>query len=185
MDVYQLLVLLHVVSATIWVGGGFTLMVAVEVLRRRRGPDSMMVVIDAVALLGPPFFVPVSLLTVVFGAAAAWMGFGFDQLWVALGLTGFTATFLTGVLALKPRAEKLSAMMQQERGLTPDILAMANELISIARFDYVMLGLVVAVMVLKPAVGDTLILATMGGVLVLGAAVTLGRVIRRPAHRSA
>lgn len=180
MDLFALLVLLHVLCAIAWVGGGFTLMVAVELLRRRRGPADMMVVIDAVALLGPPFFVPLSLMTVLSGVGAASLGYGFTELWILLGLAGFAATFVTGFFGLKPRAERLSAMMQTQQGVTPAIAAAADELVNIARFDYVMLGIVVAVMVLKPDATAVWTLALMAAALVLGAFLTLGRA-RRPA----
>ena len=71
MDSYLIFKLLHVACAVMWVGGGFTLMVAAEIQRRKRGPDGLVSVVDAIALLGPLFFVPVSLLTVAFGAITA------------------------------------------------------------------------------------------------------------------
>ena len=175
MSLFTLFEVLHVLCAILWVGGGFTLMVAVEVLRRRRGARDMMVLIDTVALLGPPFFVPLSALTVLFGAATAWLGYGFTEMWVLLGLAGAAVTSLTGFLCLKPRAERLADMMQRDEGMTARTLAAAEELVHIARFDYVMLGCVVAVMVLKPTEGDTMILAVLAGILVIGAMLTLGR----------
>lgn len=178
MDVFNILVLLHVVCAIIWVGGGFTLMVASELLRRRRGARDMLVVIDAVALLGPPFFVPLSFLTFLTGASAAALGYGFGELWVILGLLGFAATFVTGFFGLKPRAEKLSEMMQRDEGVTARITAAADDLVNIARFDYVMLGLVVAVMVLKPQADEVWTLAIMAALLALGGVLTLGRARR-------
>ena len=35
--------------------------------------------------------------------------YGFDQLWIVLGLVGYALTFLTGLLVIKPRGERLRA----------------------------------------------------------------------------
>lgn len=179
MSWYAILELLHVACAIIWVGGGLTLMVAAEIQRRKRGPAAMIPVIEIVALLGPPLFVPVSALTVVFGAATAWMGGVFPHLWVMLGLAGFAATALNGLLMIKPRAERLSAMVAEKGPGDPDLVPLIENLLAIARLDYVLLALVVADMVLQPAINDLLELATMGAILVIGASISLSGVVRR------
>ena len=182
MSWYALLELLHVACAIVWVGGGLTLLVAAEVLRRKQGPAAVMPVVEIVALLGPPLFVPVSALTVVFGAAAAWIGGDFPQLWVILGLAGFAATFLNGLLMIKPRAEKLAVLAAEKGRESPDLVPFAENLLTIAHFDYVVLALVVADMVLKPAVGNVWELAAMAALLVIGALMTLSKaMLRQPA----
>ncbi len=182
MSGYAILELLHVACAIIWVGGGLTLLIAAEVSRRKQGPGAATPVIEIIALLGPPLFVPVSALTVVFGAATAWIGGDLSQLWVILGLAGFVATFVNGLLMIKPRAEKLSVLVAEKGKDNPDLVPFAENLLMIARFDYVVLVLVVADMVLKPTYSDVWELATMAAVLVIGALMTLSRVLlRQPA----
>ncbi len=179
MSWYTILELLHVACAIIWVGGGFTLLIAAEIVRRKRGPGAVMPVVEIVALLGPPLFVPISALTVVFGAATAWIGGEFTQLWVILGLAGFAATFLNGLLMIKPRAEKLSAMVAEKGKDSPDLVPFAENLLTIARLDYVVLALVVADMILKPTSGDLWELGAMAAILLIGALITLPKAIRR------
>ncbi len=182
MSGYALVELLHVFFAIVWVGGGFTLLFAAEVARRKQGSRGTMAVVDIVALLGPSLFVPVSLLTVVFGVATAWLGGLFSQVWVVLGLVGFAATFLNGLLLIKPRAAKLSAMGAEKGKDDPELVPFADNLLMIVRFDYVILALVVADMVLKPTSGDAWELAAMAALLVVGAASTLVRRMgRQPA----
>ncbi|MGA7296470.1 MAG: DUF2269 family protein [Rhodanobacteraceae bacterium] len=173
MNGYALVELLHVFFAIIWVGGGFTLLFAAEIARRKHGPGGAMAVVDIVALLGPPLFVPVSLLTVASGVITAWIGGEFSQLWVSLGLAGFVATFLNGVLLIKPRAEKLSAMGAAKGKDNPALVPFADNLLTIVRFDYVILTLVVADMVLKPMSGNWVELSGMAVLLVIGMAFTL------------
>lgn len=170
---------LHIVAAIIWIGGGFALLVAVEVVAKKRGAGQSMAIVDAVALLGPGFFVPVSLLTVIFGALAAWFGPGFSTLWVNLGFVGFAATFLNGLLLIKPRAEAIAALAEKEGPNSPKLIAPSRTLVTIARFDYVMLFLVVADMVYKPSLSDVWVLVAMAVVLVAGAIWVFSSVSRQ------
>lgn len=178
MQLLDIIVLFHIIFVILWIGGGLSLLVGGEVMRRKRGAQQVLGVVEIVALLGPGYFVPVSVLTLLTGLIAAWAGPGFGDLWVILGIAGFAATFLTGVLVLKPRAEELDALTQG--GQTPQtaLVAKAADLLTIARFDYVILLLVVAVMVLKPTASDIGLLSAMAVVAVLGALLTIVKGMR-------
>ncbi|MCU4653262.1 DUF2269 family protein [Roseibacterium sp. SDUM158016] len=178
MSLPDLAVLLHVIFVIMWLGGGLALLVGAEVMRRKRGPASVLVVVDIVALLGPGYFVPISILTLLTGLVAAWMGPGFGELWVALGIAGFAATFLTGILLIKPRAEKLAASTTGGQVPQGVLLGQADNLVTIARFDYVVLFLVVAVMVLKPAATDIAVLGAMAAAAAIGARLTIVKGLR-------
>ena len=138
-------------------------------MRRKRGPAAVLVVVGIVALLGPGCFVPISILTLLTGLVAAWMGPGFGEPWVLLGIAGFAATFLTGILVLKPRAEKLAASTTGGQVPQGVLLGQADTLMTIARVDYVTLFLVVGVMALKPEATDVFALSAMAVAVAVGA----------------
>lgn len=182
MNSFEVLRFLHITSAILWVGGGIGLALAAEFVRHKRGPAMMFPVVDAAALMGPAFFVPISFLTLVTGGIVAWMSTGFSQLWVILGLAGAATTFLTGLLVMKPRIEEIARLAVGGPEDEEIILARTLELMTLVRFDYLILLLVVAAMTLKPSGSDTSILLGMGAILAIGAAVTIMRVLqRRPA----
>ena len=131
MNAYALFELLHVLCAIVWVGGGFTLLYAAGGARRKRGPSGVMPVVDLVARPGPPLFVPIALLTVVSGVAGAWIGGRLHPLWGMLGLVGFVATFLNGLLLIKPRAEALASMAEAQGADHPARLPHADKLLVI------------------------------------------------------
>ena len=54
-------------------------------------------------------------------------------------------------------------------GMTPAVLDVGRRILRVARFDYTVMLIVVADMVLKPTSGDTGILAAMVVLLVIGA----------------
>jgi uncharacterized membrane protein len=173
MDLYTYAKLFHIAFAVIWIGGGFCLMV-LAIIAGRSGDDQALVhVIQNVIYLGNRMFVPSALMTLLFGIAMVLIGGSFGDLWIILGLAGFTATFVTGTFILKPAAERIGAMIA-EQGITPAVAAECRELIRKGKFDYVMLFLIVAVMVLKPMAQDQLLLAAMAGILIVSAIVFLG-----------
>lgn len=183
MNAYTAFKFLHVCAAVMWVGGGFAMLVAAEIMGRKAGEKAQMPIVSAVAALGVPYFIPVSLATVVFGVIDAWIGQNLSDLWVILGLVGFAGTFLNGLLMIKPRADKIASLIQSEGEQSPGIAPLGRSLITIARFDYVLLFVVIADMVLKPQPDDVVTLVVMALVIVAGAILFLGGGLRQtPAH---
>jgi len=183
MNAYTAFKFLHICAVVMWVGGGFALLVAVELMGRKAGEKAEMAIIKAVAAMGVPFFIPVSLATVIFGAITAWIGQDLSELWVILGLVGFVGTFLNGLLMIKPRADKIAVLIQSKGEQSPRLAPLGRSLITVARLDYVMLFVVIADMVLKPQPDDVVTLVVMGLIVVAGAVLFLGRGMRQtPAH---
>jgi hypothetical protein len=73
----------------------------------------------------------------------------------------------------KPTGERMGAMIAKD-GITPAVLAIGQRMMSAARFDYAVMLVVIADMVLKPTVHDIGILAGMVLVVVVGATLALG-----------
>lgn len=168
----------HIVAATLWVGGGIAIAVGAELARHKRGPDLLFALMHAAALMGPNYFMPISMLTLFSGIVAAWLGPGFLQLWIILGLAGAAATFLIGLLAIKPRSEEIARLLAVAPDATEAALTQALRLMTFVRFDHLILLLVVAVMALKPSVTDTGFLLAIGAMLALGAVMTIARIRR-------
>ena len=72
------------------------------------------------------------------------------QFWVIAGLSGFAATFLTGIGFLQPQTKKLNALAEEKGVEHPETQAVLKKLLLVARFDVAMLLLVVADMTAKP-----------------------------------
>jgi uncharacterized membrane protein len=173
MDAFLLLKFLHVVSAILWVGVGVGLCILGIVADSRSDRMEFARVIQNVTFLAPRLFVPVSIAAFVFGFAAAWMSWGFQVLWIWIGIVGFAATFCTGNFLLKPRADRITAIIAKE-GVSDDALAVGRELLQISKFDYVMLFVVVADMVFKPVAGDWIVLAAMATAIIVAGVAFLG-----------
>ena len=173
MDWYSIVKFLHVVSAILWVGGGFVLFLLGVLAERAGNIEDKLQAMRASGQLGGLFFAPMSMLTLLFGLIMCGFWVGFSDLWIIIGLAGYATTFSIGMLIFKPTGERMGAMIAKE-GVTPAVLAIGQRMMSAARFDYAVMLVIVADMVLKPTMHDVGILAGMILVLVVGATLAFG-----------
>ena len=174
---YDLLLFLHISLVTLWVGAGMLFHILGWRADRARDEAAMRQIFDDLVALGTRFFMPVSLLVLVFGILLVldsdfWT---FDMLWIVLGFVGFAITFLTGFLWIKPQSERIQRMIEQDGGMSPRAYASARRMIVFARLDYAVLYLVIADMVFKPTGDDTWTLVIFALILLGSAAFFLGR----------
>jgi uncharacterized membrane protein len=173
MDWYSIVKFLHVISAILWVGGGFTLMVLAVRADRAGNIEGMLQAMRATGELGNRFFAPMSMLTLAFGLIMCGFWVGFSDLWILIGLAGYATTFCIGMFIFKPTADRMAGMIAKD-GVTPAALAQGQRILSAARIDYSVMLVIIADMVLKPTLNDTTILGCMALVVTTGIALALG-----------
>jgi uncharacterized membrane protein len=183
MDFYLLFKFLHVAAAILWIGSGVGLVILGVAADSRKDIEDYGRIIKHVVFLVPRLFIPSSLAVLVCGLVAAWLSWSFSDLWIVIGLVGFAATFLTGNFLLGPRATKVTKIDAQS-GMTPEAIAIGHELLTLAKFDYVMLFVVVADMVFKPTGSDWTVLGLMALAIVAAAIAFILPVLRRQPARS-
>src|SRR5688572_669348 len=165
MTYYEVLLFVHLLGVAIWFGTGFALLVIGN--RFDRGGDNagLRSLFGQSEWLATRVFIPVSLLVVVAGILLVIEGpWSFDQLWVLLGLAGFAATFLTGLLMIKPESERIGAELGRD-GMTPSAARAIGKMLGRQWIDYTVIALVVADMTFKPTGDDVLTLVLMAVVL--------------------
>lgn len=174
---YELLLFLHIVAAIVWLGSGLLIQILAVRAERARDVEGLRRVASEAAGLGETLFIPASLATVIFGVLLVIDGpWSFDQLWIVLGLAGYLATFLTGILVMKPGSERLAAIMERDQGvMSAEAEVEMRKLLTKGRLDTVVLYLVVAIMALKPTGDDVGILAALAVIVVTGAAWVAAR----------
>jgi uncharacterized membrane protein len=173
MDWYSIVKFLHVVSAVLWVGGGFVLFLLGVMAERAGNIDEKLQAIRASGQLGGRFFAPMSMLTLVFGLIMCSFWVGFSDLWIVIGLVGYATTFSIGMFIFKPTGERMGEMLAKE-GVSPAVLTSGQRMMSVARFDYAVMLVIIADMVLKPTTHDVGVLAGMAVVLLVGATLAFG-----------
>jgi Predicted integral membrane protein (DUF2269) len=170
---YELLLFIHIVAVTVWIGAGFLSLVLATTYDRESDEVAIKRFLHDQEWLAMKLFVPASLTVVVMGIALviqsdAWT---FGYLWIVLGLIGYAATFVTGFFFIRPASERIGAELERQGGrLTPELRATIRKLIVISRVDYVTFALVILDMVVKPTGDDTGVLVAMGLIFVAGVA---------------
>lgn len=177
MDLYSILKLLHVVSAMAWLGGGLTMLAQSIFAIRDRGELETLRGLDSVGSMAKRWFVPASLLTVIFGLAMTIYAGLWGELWIILGLIGFATTFITGIVVFEPKGKQIAEAVSA--GNETLALAHGRSLLRIAKFDYTVMFLVVADMVLKPSFDDVIVLIAGASIIVIAAAYFLFGVGKR------
>ena len=150
MTTYFILKFLHVLSATIWVGGGFMLQMLLW-RARRLGPEMAASFNQAAEWTSQHVFMPASFATLAFGIATVVVGpWSFSDLWITLGFVGFAVSALNGMAVLGPTAKKMKAVIEERGPNDPVATHMARRLDLFGRIDLVVLIAVVFDMIVKP-----------------------------------
>lgn len=178
MDAYTILKFLHVVVAIAWLGGGFAMVFLAVLAERARDDARFMAVVGQTAHIAPRVFAPGSGLVLLLGVLMVWTaGYAWGEAWIVLGLLGILVTGGLGALVLTPLAER-SKSLAAEPGREREALEVARRLMTLAKFDLVMLFTIVFLMVAKPGWSD------WPALLLALAAVALGAVtFLRPERR--
>jgi hypothetical protein len=178
MTLYELLLLLHVIAAIIWVGAATTFF-ALELRTDLSGDiDREGSHNDDADWLAPRLFIPASMGTLLFGFLAAFEGdWSFGALWVVIGLVGFGVSFATGIGYFEPEAKRLAAAIDRDGPADPEVRRRMANLKMVGRIELTVLYIVVASMVAKPTGDDIGLLAVLA--LVLLAASTAAFIGRR------
>ena len=95
---YDWLLLLHVLAAMVWVGGGLILAVIAARVLRDPAPEAVGRFTGSLRSIGPAVLAPatISVLGLGIGLVVDTDEWDFGQLWVQLGLGLFAAAFLIG-----------------------------------------------------------------------------------------
>ncbi|MDX5349750.1 MAG: DUF2269 domain-containing protein [Paracoccaceae bacterium] len=176
MELLPILKFAHVVAAVLWVGGGFSMILACVLLSRRGPAEVPLAVVRATTLLAPRLFIPTSVFTLASGVALLFLaGWGW-QPFTVLGLAGviFTASF--GALVLGPSCEA-ALKTADTQGAQAAIPAM-RRIQRLAVMDYAVQFAIVFLMVVKPGWQDFALFAGLAAVIALAALATLRPVPR-------
>jgi uncharacterized membrane protein len=180
MSYYEILLFLHILAAVLWLGGGF--LIQALVFRAERTDDVVLLkkLAENSKWFAQRIFIPSSLAVLVLGVLLTIEGpWSFGDLWIVLGLAGYAASFLTGILFLEPEGKRIDAAMTAHGPQSREAAFHIRRINVVQRVEMTILFLVVAVMALKPT-GDDVGTLVLGAAIVLAAAGVGARVLARP-----
>lgn len=175
MSRYDLYLVIHIAAAAIWAGGGFILLLLAQRAEKSHDDaklEQWMEDGDAVTKA----FIPASLVVLVMGVLMIVDGpWRFDSLWIVLGIVGYAATFVTGVLVMEPWAKRIERVIERDGHFSAEAAMQTRKFLVLARVDTLVVFVVIADMVLKPTAEDVPVLLAMAVVVLAGIALVLTR----------
>jgi uncharacterized membrane protein len=152
MALYETLLTIHVLAAVTWVGANFGLSVLAARVKSA-DPARLPGTLQDFGWYGQRFNFGSSLVLIV---TAVWMvldqdAWKFSQAWIIIGLAIYATSFVIGAAFLGPTGDKIGKGIQASGGqVTPEVEANIDRLLTVARFELVVLMLAVVDMVVKP-----------------------------------
>lgn len=174
MTLYELLLILHVFAAIIWLGAGFIFTVMLMFARREHDKEREASYHADIDRLATTVFIPAAMSTFIFGLATAIEGnWDFGQAWIIIGIAGWLLSFLIGILYFKPESERISALAEQGEAGMAEAMTRSARMTAVDNFELTTLFVVAASMVLKPTSDDAGLLIVLAARLGIVALVNL------------
>lgn len=150
--VYNLILLVHVVAAIVWVGGGVFVQIYATRLDRGGETQRLMAFAKDLERFGQTVFLPSAILVLLAGVAMVIYApfVAMTDLWILIGLAGIVSTIVIGAAFLGPEAGRIARVAGERGADDPEVLARTRRIFAISRIDLAVILLVVADMVLKP-----------------------------------
>jgi hypothetical protein len=177
-DFYTIAKFLHVMAALAWAGGGFTMLAQTVLSIREKGEMATIRTAAGSVSRGRYWFRPAVFATFIFGAVTTTLGGLWGEAWIILALCGYVATMITGVVFFERKGAEMGKLMME--GREAEALPIGRLILRVNKFDYTVMGLIIADMVIKPAWSDYLTLGTGAAILLAAAVVFLLAPQRRP-----
>lgn len=147
---YQLLLLVHIVCAVIWVGGAvYAQLLAVRV-SRTEDPAELPRLARHIEAIGSRVFMPAAILLFLAGAGMTLQAWSFGQAWIAMSIALWIASAAAGALYLAPRARRVAALFDAEGPTSLAGRALLGRMFFVSRLELVSFAVIIGLMVLKP-----------------------------------
>jgi uncharacterized membrane protein len=145
-DEYTILKSIHVLAAAFWVGGGFALNLAMLLAPRSGERANMLAAMRFTRFFGLKVLPVLAAIVVATGIWLTERFYGWDELWIGLGLLGAVLVTAIGILYLGPRSARAIAGMEAGQPPPPG----RNWAPIVARLNLLIVSAVLVLMVIRP-----------------------------------
>ena len=151
MDLYGILLFVHVLAIAAWVGGGIMLEVIIEKAVASNDAVRVKTLADDAETLGQRFFGPSSGVALLAGILLVFQGdWGWGQPFVWAGLIGFAVSTVLGFGILVPTGKKVQEGLAAPGASLDGVRGELDRLRNISRLDTLVLIVVIFFMTVKP-----------------------------------
>lgn len=151
MDLYDILKFVHVLAATVWVGGGILFHILAERAVKSNDTARIGTLLTDAEAIGKGYFGPASGVTLVAGLWLVFEGdWAFDHVFILGGLAGIVLSSIIGFGLIQPAATRVQTALAGSGTITDDIRSSIDRVRNFSRLDLVILVVVVFLMTVKP-----------------------------------
>ncbi len=152
---YKTLLVIHIVAAIAWLGGGLMLTLQAQRARLARNDAEYAEVASSAEFWATRFFVPASLVLLACGFGMIGIAhLGFSKPFLSVGMAGWAISLGITTGYVGPQGGKVHEMLEASGGtVTPEVRQRVGRIVTAARVDLVILFAVVVVMVVQPGGG--------------------------------
>jgi uncharacterized membrane protein len=148
---YELWLVIHILCAVIWVGGG----VSVHVLGRwttKRGDPEQIVAFNRDAVkISNVLYAPLAIVLIVAGVLLVEeVGYAYDDLWITLGFVGWLFSLALGIGFYPRQVRKIDKAVSEEGPASADAHGRIGRILLVNSIEILVLLLVVVDMAVKP-----------------------------------
>jgi uncharacterized membrane protein len=151
MSLYEFLVIVHILAAAVWIGGGI-MITAIAARAWSSREDSRVIELSRIGdFVGNRVFAPATLLVIISGAWAVTEGpWKFDQAWISIGFAGWIVGLLLALLWHRVEGSRIRAAVADGGAAGAAARRIANLSLGIGLLELAILVVVVWAMVAKP-----------------------------------
>lgn len=152
MSLYGVLVLAHILAATIWVGGGIVALATARRVEASAQPVAKQTYASIEAWTGARIFGPAAFSVVLFGILMVWQSdaWAFGQTWVWLSLSLAVLSLIVGGAYFGPESGRIARLAEERGGDDPEVARRRARVGLLQNLDLVVILVIVALMVFKP-----------------------------------
>ena len=151
MSLYEFLVIVHIVAASIWIGGGTLIAVIAARTWAVRG-DAQVIELSRIGdFVGNRVFAPATLLLIITGVWAVTEGpWEFEQTWVTIGFTAWTLGFLIAIFWHRTEGSRIRQAVGSGGAASAGARRVATASLLVGVLELAILVVAVWAMVTKP-----------------------------------
>ena len=147
---YRFLLLLHVMAATVWVGGAVVVQLLGVRVQRSADPTDLPRLARHVEAVGNVAFLPAAALLLLSGAVMTAQVWAFSQTWILIALVLWLLSAVAGGAYLAPRAKRVVALFEAEGPTSVPARRLMARLFVVSRIELASFPVILVLMVYKP-----------------------------------
>lgn len=147
---YELLLYLHIVSATIWVGGAVYVQVLGIRVSRSDDPADLPRFARNAEAIGRVAFAPAAFVILGTGAVMTVQAWDFGQAWIAIAIGLWVLSAVAGSVYLAPTSKRVVTLFEAEGPSSVIGRRLIERMFLVSRLELVSFAVIIALMVFKP-----------------------------------